>query len=131
YYKITNGSCTDSAKATIKVVTKPEAGNDTCLSLANSLTLNANISDIHENGYWSANEGFFNDPAVNSTGYSNSSAGTHNLKWAISDSTNTCTASDSITVTTITPPDAGTDTCIILPQADLETPFTLKGDSYN
>ena len=112
---ISNGTCQDSSATTIAIISTANVANDTCVLADVAFNLQADaVDNSYQTGQWTIVQGggILEDPLQNSTLYTASSKGVNELIWSVTDTAGTCSNTDTMTVVSISVPDAGSDQCI-------------------
>lgn len=131
YWNIENKGCKDSSEVKVSLITKAKTGNDLCIRLDSTdqeITISATgINTLYQSGKWTG-PGTINSPMLNVSEVSNISIGTNKYFWTITDSTNICSSTDSLIVTTVSAPLTGPDLCLSTDSGKAE--ITLSGNSF-
>lgn len=113
--------CRDSSYVSISVISLPEAGLSQCItatgSNASAILNGSTVNTPAETGLWSISPSspspavvFTPKDSSNST-VTNLQIGNNKLYWTIKDTSGTCSASDSLGITVLSPANAGADQC--------------------
>lgn len=132
FWNIENSGCKDSSQVKISLISKANANDGFCIRLDSSdqiATLSATgINTLYQSGKWTG-PGTINSPMLNVSEVNGLSIGMNKYYWTISDSTNICSSTDSLTITAVNPPNAGPDLCLTTDSGSTEV--SLLGNNFN
>lgn len=128
-YYIQLDECVDSSGFSLTLITRAEAGNDTCMLKGNTLMLkNPALGPFEEHRWRSESE---NSPHNADSYYENIQLGTRTLFHEIWDRDQRCVSVDSMTVTGISGTLKIEDTCLVIDPGDLTAILTMNNLAFD
>lgn len=112
---ISNGSCQDSSTTSVSIISAAQVGNDTCVLADATVPIQAiAVDENYQSGQWSIVQGggLVIDPLKESSLYTATAKGINQLVWSVVDTVGICSSTDTMTVVSISEPNAGIDQCI-------------------